>query len=125
MQSVAGIVAIAFILVGLVVSYVLNHTLHWLFLSLGVIDRPLLGDQFTTATAIAAAIAFGSAFTLWRNASVNTLAQEVVGELKKVTWPSLLETRASTLVVIITSVVFSVLLGLFDLGFNRMVEWIF
>jgi preprotein translocase subunit SecE len=125
MQSVLGIVAISFILAALLVSYVVAHGLHWAFLSLGVIDRPLLGDRFTTTTAIAAALAFGLAFALWRSPRVNGLAQEVVSELKKVTWPSMAETKAATVVVIITSILVSLLLGVFDLGFNWLIERIF
>ena len=44
MQSVAGIVALGFIFLALVTSLVVSHALHWLFLTLGVIDSPILGD---------------------------------------------------------------------------------
>lgn len=125
MQSVVGIVAIAFILAALVVTFVVNHALHWLFLSVGIIDRPLLGDQFTTATAISAAFSLITAFFLWRAPTVNTMCQEVVAELKKVTWPTVAETKAATIVVVITSLVVSAVLGLFDMGFSRAVNWIF
>ncbi|MEW5850422.1 MAG: preprotein translocase subunit SecE [Myxococcota bacterium] len=125
MQSAAGIVAIAFIIAALLVSFVLGHTLHWTFLTLGIFDQPLLGDQFTVTTAIAAAIGFGAAFFTWRNPRINTLAQEVVAELRKVTWPTAAETRAATVVVIVTSVAVSLVLGAFDLGFNWVIERIF
>ena len=125
MQRVAGMVAIAFIVAALIVSFVLGHTLHWAFLTLGVIDRPLLGDRFTTSTAIAAFVAFGAAFGTWRTPRINTLAQEVVQEIEKVTWPTGLETRAATLVVILTSVAVSLILGLFDMSFNWIIERVF
>lgn len=122
MQSVAGIVALGFIFLALVVSFVLSHTLHWTFLTFGIIDTPILGDQFTVATALGAGISFITSFILWRNVTVNTLAQEVVSEMKKVTWPTAVETRAATVVVIITSVIVSMVLGLFDMGFNWVIE---
>jgi len=42
-----------------------------------------------------------------------------------VTWPSADETRVATLVVIVTSMVVSAVLGFFDLGFNWVMERIF
>lgn len=125
MQSVGGIVAIAFILLAAIVSFVLGHAFHWTFLTVGVIDQPILGDQFTLTNLIAMVLSFGGSFALWRNATINTLSQEVVTELKKVTWPTGLETRAATVVVIVTSVVVSLVLGAFDLGFNWIIERIF
>jgi preprotein translocase subunit SecE len=125
MRSIAGIVAIGFILAGLVVSYVLSHAFHWLFLTLGVIDHEVLGDQFTVSTLLAALLSLGTAFGLWRSQHVNGLAQEVVVEMRKVTWPSVAETRAATLVVILTSFLISMVLGFFDLGFNWVIDRIF
>ncbi|MBI5494956.1 MAG: preprotein translocase subunit SecE [Deltaproteobacteria bacterium] len=125
MQSVGSLVALGFIFLSLAVSFVLSHTLHWVFLNLGIIDTPILGDRFTLTTLIAAAVSFGTGFLLWRNATVNPMAHEVVAELKKVTWPTGEETRAATLVVIVTSVVVSLVLGFFDLGFNWVINRIF
>lgn len=122
MQSVAGIVALSFIFLSLVVAFVLSHALHWTFLTLGIIDNPILGDRFTVTTLLAGMASFVTGFAAWRNVTVNTLAQEVVSELKKVTWPTGVETRAATVVVIITSVVVSLLLGFFDLGFNWILK---
>jgi preprotein translocase subunit SecE len=125
MQSVAGLVALGFIFISLVVSFVLSHSLHWLFLTLGIIDSPILGDQFTLTTLVSAALSFGTGFFTWRHPHINALAQEVVAELKKVTWPTAAETRAATVVVILTSMVVSAVLGFFDLGFNWVMERIF
>jgi preprotein translocase subunit SecE len=51
---------------------------------------------------------------LWRHPKVNRLAVEIVTELSKVTWPTRKELSASTVVVIIVSVIASIILGLFD-----------
>jgi preprotein translocase subunit SecE len=40
---------------------------------------------------------------------------EVALELRRVTWPSLRETRAATIAVIVASLVAAVILGAFDL----------
>ena len=55
----------------------------------------------------------------------HTISLDVASELMKVTWPSWAETRASTLAVIVASVVAAVLLFCIDtLAYNLMVEWI-
>lgn len=63
---------------------------------------------------IGGGIGAGVAFYMWRHPQVNRLAIEIVNELSKVTWPTRKELYASTVVVIIVSVIASILLGLFD-----------
>jgi preprotein translocase subunit SecE len=48
--------------------------------------------------------------------------RDVVHELKRVTWPSKKALINYTIVVIVTIIIFSILLGLFDLGFIQIVE---
>ena len=50
----------------------------------------------------------------WRNEQLFTLANEVAAELRKVTWPTRKETMASTIIVIVTTLVASAFLGVFD-----------
>ncbi len=48
--------------------------------------------------------------------------REVIGELKKVVWPTREETRRLTIMVIIVSVAVGIFLGAIDLGFTRLVN---
>ncbi|HEY6105777.1 MAG TPA: preprotein translocase subunit SecE, partial [Anaeromyxobacteraceae bacterium] len=50
----------------------------------------------------------------WRTPRLHATSLEVAGELKKVTWPSLRETRAATLAVIAATFVAAAILGMFD-----------
>ncbi len=50
---------------------------------------------------------------------------EVRNELKRVTWPTQKEVYATTVVVIVTSLVFGLYLFVLDLGLNNLVQWIF
>jgi preprotein translocase subunit SecE len=50
---------------------------------------------------------------------------EVRNELKRVTWPSQKEVYATTVVVILTSLLFGVYLFTVDYGLNSLVTWIF
>ena len=49
-------------------------------------------------------------------------AGEVIGELKKVTWPSRPETTRLTMLVIAISATIGIALGIIDMGFTRVFE---
>jgi preprotein translocase subunit SecE len=49
---------------------------------------------------------------------------EVRGELARVTWPTRREVWATTIVVILTSMVFGVYLYIVDVGLSTFVYWI-
>ena len=66
------------------------------------------------------AVAAGVALVTWRNPRAQTVSQEVAGELKKVTWPSLRETRAATVAVVVATFVAALILGLFDFVWARL-----
>jgi preprotein translocase subunit SecE len=59
----------------------------------------------------------------WENS--RNFFQEVRSELKRVTWPSRREVYATTVVVILTSILFGVYLWGLDLILSAAVEWIF
>ncbi len=70
--------------------------------------------SFPLLFAISLVVGGGSAFYLWQQERTRQLAQEVVGELSRVTWPTRPELGAATVVVIVTSIIMSIVLGLFD-----------
>ena len=84
----------------------------WNSLNLSVTAVPPPNKALTIVIGGAGAIFL--AVYLWRHPRVNNLAMEIVVELSKVTWPTRKELSASTVVVIILSVIASVILGLFD-----------
>ena len=61
----------------------------------------------------------------WKNEQLFALATEVASELRKVTWPTRKETVSSTIVVIITTIVASLLLGLFDATWSWVTRLIY
>jgi len=73
---------------------------------------------------IGALAGFGMAFYLWRHPRVNRLAIEIVTELSKVTWPTRKELSASTVVVIVVSIVASIILGVFDMMWAKITDLI-
>ena len=79
----------------------------------------------TVATALAAVIGFVVAYVVYRNEKANRISREVVGELAKVTWPSSEETRVSTVVVILTSIIAAGIIGAFDAVWSAITDLIY
>ncbi len=50
--------------------------------------------------------------------------KEVKIELKRITWPSRRETVAATGVVLLTVIIFSLFLGIVDLGLQKIITFI-
>ncbi len=62
---------------------------------------------------------------LWRHPKVNSLVMEIVVELSKVSWPNRKELSASTVVVIVLSIIAAVILGLFDFFWSWVTDLIY
>jgi preprotein translocase subunit SecE len=54
-----------------------------------------------------------------------TFLREVRGEINKVTWPKRKEVRGTTIVVLITCVVFGVYLWFVDIVMGRLLTWLY
>lgn len=81
--------------------------------------------QPTVVTGIAAVVGILTGFGLYRHPKVKPLADEVAGELSKVTWPSRRETWYSTVVVIVTSIIAAAYLGAFDTLWGAFTDLIY
>ena len=54
-----------------------------------------------------------------------TFLREVRGEINKVTWPKRKEVRGTTIVVLITCVVFGIYLWFVDIVMGRLLTWLY
>jgi preprotein translocase subunit SecE len=107
---VVGILALA-----VSVSAALSRGLEWTWVQLSWDDMPVLGlRQLPLTTVIAYVASFGTAAYCLKNPAISQLANEVVDELARVTWPSREETGSATVVVIVTVLICSAYLGVFD-----------
>ncbi len=108
-------VNIGYVLVGLL-SWVISASLFGWVMDLisRDFDKPLIGTDFARSDLLGLVCGLAAGIALKMNRNVNTWALEVANELKKVTWPSWEETRMSTVVVIITSIIVAAILGAFD-----------
>ncbi len=114
MQGVQRYVVFAYLTFGVLLWATLSKILAALAFAVDAPDFEILGSQFTLTTLLGLAIAAGSSFVAFKNEKVYGFSAEVVSELKKVTWPTKEETRTATIVVIVTTVVIAMILGVFD-----------
>jgi preprotein translocase subunit SecE len=112
-------VYVMFAVGGMVAAYLLIKVGDWAWGYYGTKPNDLLIDGAAFAVAgVAAVIAL-------RNERVFTLATEVSTELKKVTWPTRKETFAATVVVVVTVIVSSIFLGVFDSLWGWLTKMVF
>jgi preprotein translocase subunit SecE len=77
------------------------------------------------ATVLSAAIAVSLALYGYRNEKSHRLVVDVVSELSKVTWPSRKETYASTIVVVVTSIIAAAIIGSFDFVWSAITDLLY
>jgi preprotein translocase subunit SecE len=105
---------------------VLALLLFWVFQQSIVLLWNLFAEpNVLVATAIGAVAAIGVTVYLYRHERFHQLTREIAVELSKVTWPSREETRVSTVVVIVTSVVAALYLGVFDALWSALTDLLY
>jgi preprotein translocase subunit SecE len=88
-------------------------------------NATVLVEGWTYATVIGFAAAAALAVVVWRIPKTQTVSLEIALELKRVTWPSLRETRASTVAVVVASFIAAIVLGIFDFIWGRLSAMIY
>ncbi len=113
------IVAIFYVLAAIAVGVFLEKVLALVFSYARVNDFAIFGD-WSLSTAVGFAIAVTAAIVVWRIPKTQTVSLEIALELRRVTWPSVRETRAATVAVVVATFIAALILGLFDLVWGRL-----
>jgi len=118
-------VGVFYVAATLVVGVFLQHVLaDVVFHVLRINDTVLLFD-WSLSTILATVLAVGIAIATWMRPRIRELVYECAQELRKTTWPSWTETRVKTVAVLVTSLIFAGILGVFDFGGARiMTVWL-
>ena len=96
-----------FAMAGLALVFLLVKTTDWVWSFFGKPSQMIVyAGSFVVAGVVV--------WVAWRNEEIFGLASECVTELSKVAWPTRRETSAATLVVIVTVIIASIFLGVFD-----------
>jgi preprotein translocase subunit SecE len=114
------IVAIFFFFAAIFLGIFLEKVLGIVFSYARWNDVAVFGEDWTLTTVIGYGIAAVAAVVAWRMPRTQTVALEIAAELKKVTWPSLRETRAATVAVLVATFVAAIMLGVFDFVWARL-----
>ncbi len=85
-------------------------------------DLSLIGNEFRLSNLLGIGIGVFGGIYLWRHEKLFRLANEVAGELSKVTWPGVEETRISTVVTIVTTIIVALCLWAFDVLFSALTK---
>ncbi len=107
-------VVIFYVLAALAVGVFLEKILGLVFSYARWNDPAVFGEDWTLATVLGYAMAAVAAVVTWRTPKAQAVSFEVANELKKVTWPTMRETRAATVAVVVATFAAAVILGVFD-----------
>jgi len=112
-------VHLVYIIGGILLFYLLKWTTDWIW---GYFTRAP-NEFLVTAGSAVAALIIGISF--YRHERTNTLVNEVTAELKKVSWPTAKEVKAATIVVIVMTIISAIILGLFDMVWSNVTQFIY
>jgi preprotein translocase subunit SecE len=107
-------VVIFYVLAALALGVFLEKSLGLVFTYARWNDPAIFGEDWTLTTVLGFVVAAVAAVVTWRTPKTQATSLEVAAELKKVTWPTLRETRAATVAVVIATFAAAVILGVFD-----------
>jgi preprotein translocase subunit SecE len=116
------IIITSYLVTSMVVWFLTRQSIQYFYLTFYQIRR-IAGIALAreAVPVVLAAIVFA---ILYRNSKVNIFLDEVVSELRKVTWPTRPEVIRSTTVVIICIAFASVVLGTFDLTWGKVISYL-
>lgn len=121
------LIVISYLVFGIVLALFFGHMFELALAALGVKNAQIVEGlaELKLANLLGFGLAGGLAAWAWTNPKVKALSNEVAEELMRVTWPSWDETRASTIAVVIASLVAALILfGMDSLSYKLMVDWL-
>ncbi|RYZ76406.1 MAG: preprotein translocase subunit SecE [Proteobacteria bacterium] len=110
---------VCYVVFAAIVGYTAWKAIGTLGVQTGWVDR--FDDWYGTAAGIGAVVlALLGTWLLIRDRERNDYFLQAIGELRKVSWPSMLDTRRMTTVVVIVVGIFAVILAIFDLIWGKI-----
>ena len=109
---------LTFAVAGLLAIWVISLFAEWIW---GYVGKP----KDSVIMPLSFILGGGLAYVGWRNERLFNRISDVLQELMRVTWPTRKETSAATVVVIVTVIVFSMILGVFDILWSWVTDTIY
>ncbi len=123
MSSNTRWLVLAYAISSLICTYLLNMIVES-GMALAGIDDPL-GNVVPLASIIGLVGGIICFVVMLKHPRVNEFGGDVVKETRKVSWPTVPETRAATLVVIVLVIIITAILGVFDYIFATLSNLIY
>ncbi len=107
----------------LMASYVAFKAFETLGVQFSWADRY---DQWYPVVSNIGALTLGAAAVFWlrRDEERRSYHLASISEIRKVTWPTLPNTKKMTLVVVVVVAIFAVILSIFDMIWSKALQWI-
>lgn len=114
---------ICYVIVAIIVAFVGFKFIATVGIQFGWTDR--YDEWFPTVNNVGG-IALGAAAALWLRASSlrREYHESAIAEVRKVTWPSLEDTKKMTLIVAVVVTIFSIILAAFDILWSKVLQFI-
>ena len=110
---------VSYVIFAAIVGYTAWKATGTVGVQTGWADR--FDDWYPTVAGVVALLLAGAAtYYLFHDKERNEYFLSAIGELRKVTWPSVLDTRKMTVVVCIVVGIFAVILSVFDLVWAKI-----
>lgn len=123
-MSISKWVNAIFIAIALVSFIVFDKTLKLIFDNVDALTDVAFGNYVSVTTLIALGLAGVLTFLLYKRPDTFDYLSDVVIEMRKVTWPSWGETKRSTIIVIVFTIVLSLYLAVFDQVWKYLTDFI-
>lgn len=124
-MDVSRWVTITYISIAILAFVIFDKTLKWIWQSTAALSEvAIVGAHITLTTVLALAATAALVGWLYRKKEYYGYISEVIIELKKVTWPSMSETKRSTIIVVVFSIVLSLYLWGMDQVWKRVTDLI-
>lgn len=125
MPSRQQYVVVGVIVMAALLAMAFSHGLEWIWSEAGLTDPLLFGiRELPLTTLLGSFIALAGGVFVLTHKPTHALALEIVDELARVTWPTREETSNATVVVIVTVLLSSAYLGVFDAFWLWVTDWI-
>ncbi|MBC7465679.1 MAG: preprotein translocase subunit SecE [Bdellovibrio sp.] len=107
------IITISFVSFAALIGFTVSTLLKVFSGAFGVIAKAMNFDLFRHGVPVV--VALGLFIYLQFNGKVLTWADEVIGEVKKIVWPPLKDTKGMTIIVVVMVLISSVIVSVFDM----------
>ncbi len=117
------VLGFAWLALSLCVWLVFRDLFQWSFAAFDIPNQRYLGS-FEASSLLGVAVTAVAAVVSWKHKTIYDFCLETVSETRQVVWPGKAETRESTVIVVVVSVLMSLVLGGFDLVWSKLMKFI-